>query len=39
MPKTKPESVVFTMITAWLMVYIMTLYNHVLATGSFTNMA
>ena len=37
MPKTKLESVVFTAITAWLMVYIMTLYNQVLATGSFTN--
>lgn len=37
MPKTKFESVVFTAITAWIMVYIMTLYNTVLARGSFTN--
>ena len=37
MPKTKFQSVVFTAITAWIMVYIMTLYNTVLATGRFTN--
>ena len=37
MPKTKFQSVVFTAITAWLMVYIMTLYNTVSASGSFTN--
>ena len=37
MPKTKFQSVVFTAITAWIMVYIMTLYNTVLAIGSFTN--
>lgn len=37
MPKTKPESVFFTALTAWLMVYGMTLYNLVLAMGSFTN--
>ena len=37
MPKTKMESVVFTAVTAWIMVYIMTLYNTVLATDSFTN--
>ena len=37
MPETKFESVIFTAITAWLMVYIMTLYNTVLATGHFTN--
>lgn len=37
MPKTKLESVVFTAVTAWLMVYGMTLYNLVLAAGSFTN--
>lgn len=36
MPKTKFQSVVFTSITAWIMVYIMTLYNTVLAKGSFT---
>ncbi|MDO4339046.1 MAG: DUF2798 domain-containing protein [Eubacteriales bacterium] len=37
MPKTKFQSVIFTAVTAWIMVYIMTLYNTVLATGSFTN--
>lgn len=37
MPKTKVESVVFTAVTAWIMVYIMTLYNIVLAGGIFTN--
>lgn len=37
MPKTKFQSVIFTAITAWIMVYIMTLYNTVLASGSFTN--
>lgn len=37
MPKTKFQSVVFTAITVWSMVYIMTLYNTVLAMGSFTN--
>ena len=37
MPKTKLESVIFTAITAWIMVYIMTLYNTALAMGSFTN--
>ena len=37
MPKTKFQSVVFTEITAWIMVYIMTLYNTVLASGIFTN--
>lgn len=37
MPKTKFESCIFTAITAWIMVYIMTLYNHVLSTGTFTN--
>lgn len=37
MPKTKLESVIFTAVTAWIMVYGMTLYNLVLATGSFTN--
>lgn len=38
MPKTKFQSIIFTAITAWIMVYIMTLYNTVLATGIFTNM-
>ena len=37
MPETKFQSVVFTAITAWIMVYIMTLYNTVLATGTFVN--
>ena len=37
MPKTKQESVFFTAVTAWLMVYGMTLYNLVLAMGRFTN--
>lgn len=37
MPKTKTESIFFTAVTAWLMVYCMTLYNLVLAMGSFTN--
>lgn len=37
MPKTKTESIIFTAITAWIMVYIMTLYNTALATKSFTN--
>ena len=38
MPETRTESIIFTAITAWIMVYIMTLYNTVLATGIFTNM-
>lgn len=37
MPQTKPQSVFFTAVTAWIMVYFMTLYNRVLATGAFTN--
>ena len=37
MPKTKLESFVFTAITAWTMVYIMTLYNKVLDYGAFVN--
>ena len=37
MPKTRFEAIIFTAITAWMMVYIMTLYNTVLATSSFTN--
>lgn len=37
MPKTKFETLVFTFITAWVMVYFMTLYNIVLASGEFTN--
>lgn len=37
MPKTKFQSVIFTAVTAWIMVYIMTLYNTVLAMGNFTN--
>lgn len=38
MPRTRGESIFFTAITAWMMVYVMTVYNTVLATGSFTNM-
>ena len=37
MPKTTFESVIFTAVTAWIMVYVMTLYNTVLATGTFVN--
>ena len=37
MPRTKGESIFFTAITAWMMVYVMTLYNTVLASGSFHN--
>ena len=37
MPKTKPQTLFFTAITAWMMVYIMTLYNTALAMQSFTN--
>ena len=37
MPRTKGETVFFTAITAWMMVYVMTLYNIVLSMGSFTN--
>lgn len=37
MPKTRTESIIFTAITAWIMVYIMTLYNTVLASGTFVN--
>lgn len=35
MPRTTGESIFFTAITAWMMVYVMTLYNTVLAMGSF----
>ena len=37
MPKTRLESLFFTAITAWMMVYGMTLYNMVISTGVFTN--
>ncbi len=37
MPRTKIESLVFTAITAWIMVYIMTLYNKILVTKHFLN--
>lgn len=37
MPETRTESIIFTAVTAWIMVYIMTLYNTVLASGSFVN--
>mgnify|MGYP004640084825 CR=1 FL=1 len=39
MPKTRTQSLFFTAITAFIMVYGMTLYNTVLATESFTNMS
>lgn len=39
MPKTRGESIFFTAITAWMMVYVMTLYNTVLAMGTFHNNA
>lgn len=39
MPKTRIQSLFFTAITAFIMVYGMTLYNTVLATESFTNMS
>ena len=38
MPKTKFQSVIFTIITVFIMVYIMTLYNTILAMGVFTNL-
>ena len=38
MPKTRGESIFFTSITAWMMAYVMTLYNTVLATGTITNL-
>ena len=37
MPKTKFQSFIFTFITAWMMVYFMTLYNMVLSADHFTN--
>ncbi|WP_322150937.1 hypothetical protein [Paratractidigestivibacter sp.] len=37
MPQSRIESIVFTAITAFFMVYFMTLYNTVLATGEFYN--
>lgn len=37
MPRTRFQSIVFTFITAWMMVYVMTLYNIVLASGTFVN--
>ena len=37
MPKTRGQSIFFTTVTAWIMVYIMTLYNTVLASGTFVN--
>ena len=37
MPKTRFQSIIFTLITAWMMVYVMTLYNIVLASGNFEN--
>lgn len=37
MPKTRFQTIVFTFITAWMMVYGMTLYNVVLAGNQFSN--
>lgn len=37
MPKSTIESTVFTAVTAWIIVYIMTLYNVVVASNSFSN--
>ncbi len=37
MPKNRFQAVIFTAITAWIMVYIMTIYNSVLTSGTFTN--
>ena len=37
MPKTIGQLIFFTAVTAWLMVFVMTVYNTVLATGRFTN--
>ena len=37
MPETKKESIFFTAVTAFLMVYIMTVYNLALAAERFTN--
>lgn len=37
MPKTRLETIFFTAITAWMMVYLMTLYNTVCAMNNFTN--
>lgn len=39
MPKTKTQALFFTAITAWLMVYFMTLYNQVLSGLEFNNFA
>ncbi|MDO4175525.1 MAG: DUF2798 domain-containing protein [Eubacteriales bacterium] len=39
MPKTKFQSFLFTAITAWMMVYIMTLYHTALSSNQFTNAA
>lgn len=37
MPKTRFQEIIFTLLTAVMMVYIMTLYNTVLAMKDFTN--
>ncbi len=37
MPKTKFESVIFTVVTAWIMVYIMTFHSTVLEISTFAN--
>lgn len=37
MPKTIGQNAFFTAVTAWIMVYVMTLYNTVLSMEEFTN--
>ena len=37
MPRTTKQSLFFTAITAWMMVFFMTVYNTALATGVFDN--
>lgn len=37
MPRTRNQNIFFTAVTAWIMVYGMTLYNTVIASGHFTN--
>lgn len=37
MPKTRGQSIFFTAVTAWIMVYIMTLYNTVVSQVAFAS--
>lgn len=37
MPETRFQNIFFTAVTAWIMVYIMTLYNTALSAHEFTN--